>query len=713
MIGQTLAHYTITAPIGAGGMGVVWKAWDSKLERDVAIKTLPVQPDREARRRFLREAQIASALNHPNIVTVYEINSDGETDFIVMEYVRGQTLHQIIKTARPPVAAALGYASQIVEGVARAHAAGIVHRDLKPGNIMVTDEGLIKVLDFGLAKLAPESTAVNDAATLTALTAHGAALGTPAYMSPEQLVADSVDLRSDIFALGIILYELFTGINPFGADTRVDSVKRLLTTSPAAPRSMAHDIPEPLNRVILRCLERRREDRYEHAGALLADLRRIPLHDRPSRRRQRLMTGALLVLLALAVTAGLLWPTRQSGDATSSADGAVTLSPQQLTIAAAEQLRHYYRPKSVDEAIARLEDAIARAPDAAMSYAVLSEAYLLRYLATVDQQWLRFAEQQALKAIDLAPDLAAAHLALARAQFESGRRDEALTTVTRAADLDPRNAIVETTIAKVLAAQGRAADAEMRFGNAVALDPTDWRPATELALFLYRGTRFADAVTRLEQARALAPENQIILRNLSGALIQLDRFDDAASIIQRALEIAPSAALYANLGYIRFYQGRYEEAIPPFENALKLAPNNYRNWGNLGDAYRWTPARKHEAADAYARGITLAREAATASPEDLDVRSSLAVYLAKSDRVAECLEQLRHIAASDRPPAAAVHFKSALAFEIAGDRGNALAAMQRALDAGYPVRELRFEPDLAQMRLDVRYHRLLAAAGKK
>lgn len=711
MTGRTLAHYTITGQLGAGGMGVVWKGWDTRLQRDVAIKTLPPQPDGDARRRFFREAQMASALNHPNIVTVYEIDSEGDTDFIVMEYVQGRTLHAILKSERPPFPQALHWAIQAVDGVARAHAAGIIHRDLKPGNIMVTDDGRVKVLDFGLAKAAPEAPGESDAATQTRLTAYGNIVGTPSYMSPEQLVADAVDLRSDVFALGIILYELFTGINPFSGDTRVDSVTRLLSADPAPPRTLARDLPEPLDRIILRCLERRRENRYQHAGALLADLRlvapAVPIAPHP---RRPLTLAAAAVLIA-GIIGGALW-LKPGSTATGDAANAPPASAQQLTMTAMEQLRHYYRPNAADEAIAKLESALAQEADSGVAYAALSEAHLVKYLNTVDQQWLRSAEQHARKAVDLAPSLAAAHLSLARAQLEAGKRDDAMATLASADDLDPRNALVETTMARVLAAQGRPSEAEPRFVRALELDPKDWRPPTEFALFLYRATRYDEAAKRLEQARELAPENQIILRNLSGALIQLDRFDEAASVIQEALGIRPTAALHANLGYIRFYQGRYEDAIRPFEDAQKLTPNNYRNWGNLGDAYRWTPARKSEAADAYARAIDLARGAAKASPDDLDVRSSLAVYLAKSGRLEECREELHRITTSKRPTSAAVRFKTALAFELSGARDSALTWMQQAIEAGYPVRELQFEPDLAEMRRDVRYHRLLTRTTK-
>jgi serine/threonine protein kinase len=201
MIGRSLRQYVITAQLGQGGMGQVWKARDTILEREVALKILPPQyvDDPERKDRLFREAKSASALNHPNIVTIYEINSDQGIDFIAMEHVVGETLATLIHRGTLTVDAAIRLAIQVADGVGRAHRAGIVHRDLKPGNIMVTADGLVKVLDFGLAKAwAPARAAVDDV-TRMASTQVGTTVGTIGYMSPEQAIGDAVDARSDVF----------------------------------------------------------------------------------------------------------------------------------------------------------------------------------------------------------------------------------------------------------------------------------------------------------------------------------------------------------------------------------------------------------------------------------------------------------------------------------------------------------------------------------
>jgi len=207
--------------IGAGGMGEVWRAWDTKLERDVAIKILPSDPDAHSNRRerFLRDARAVSALIHPNIVTIHEINSDQGLDFIVMEYVRGTSLDAVLANGKLNVRQTLAYAIQIADALAAAHAAGVVHRDLKPGNIMIADSGLVKVLDFGLAKRMSSSSGSD--ITTGALTVEGAIVGTPAYMSPEQAVGGTVDPRSDLFSFGVVLYQMLAGQQPFQGESNV------------------------------------------------------------------------------------------------------------------------------------------------------------------------------------------------------------------------------------------------------------------------------------------------------------------------------------------------------------------------------------------------------------------------------------------------------------------------------------------------------------
>src|SRR5262245_14668440 len=260
MIGKTLRTYVVTRHLGQGGMGEVWLAHDTSLDRDVAIKVLPVGGsflDLSTRKeRFFREAKAASALNHPNIVTIYEINSDQGIDFIAMEYVQGSTLTAILQKGSLSIDRVTSYASQIAAAVGRAHRASIVHRDLKPGNIMVTDEDLVKVLDFGLAKAVP---ATSDAFAETVeakdgspapLTREGTTIGTIGYMSPEQSLGDAVDARSDVFSFGAILYEMLTGRRPFVAKTRSEMLQQLHLQTPPALETLRADVPASLRDIL-------------------------------------------------------------------------------------------------------------------------------------------------------------------------------------------------------------------------------------------------------------------------------------------------------------------------------------------------------------------------------------------------------------------------------------------------------------------------------
>jgi serine/threonine protein kinase len=259
MVSQKILHYQLVEKIGAGGMGEIYKAQDSRLNRLVAVKILSpgLSTDPERRRRFFQEAQAASALNHPNIITLYDIISEGDLQCIVMEYIAGKTLRDLIPAGGLPPTQALQYGTQIASALTAAHSAGIIHRDLKPSNIMVTTSGLIKVLDFGLAKWVDTglSGQGNEQSTVeAALTREGSIIGTVSYMSPEQAEGKHVDARSDIFSFGDVLYEMVTGKRAFEGRSGISTLSSILRDDVRPIHEAAPDVPQPLEQIILRCL---------------------------------------------------------------------------------------------------------------------------------------------------------------------------------------------------------------------------------------------------------------------------------------------------------------------------------------------------------------------------------------------------------------------------------------------------------------------------
>jgi serine/threonine protein kinase/Tfp pilus assembly protein PilF len=281
MIGRTLLHYTITEQIGEGGMGVVYKARDRRLNRMVVVKTL--RPDKiedaEKKKRFMQEAQAASALNHPNIVTIHDIATVDNIEFIVMEYVQGRSLDCIIPDNGLDLETALNYGIQIANALEAAHASGIVHRDLKPGNVMVTTNELVKLLDFGLAKLTEKPRQELDVTTTVhdrvPSTAEGALVGTIAYMSPEQALADALDGRSDLFSFGAVLYEMLTGQRAFKGASAIATLCGVLREDPPPPSSINSRVPPLLDALVMRCLQKRPEERYRNAPEVKAELEAI------------------------------------------------------------------------------------------------------------------------------------------------------------------------------------------------------------------------------------------------------------------------------------------------------------------------------------------------------------------------------------------------------------------------------------------------------
>jgi serine/threonine-protein kinase len=764
--GSKLGPYEIVSILGAGGMGEVYLAHDARLNRDVAIKVLPADRtlDEAARQRFLREARAASALNHPNIITIYETDSHDGVAFIAMEYVRGRSLAELLQERPLADTEAIAYATQIADALAKAHAAGIIHRDLKPGNVMVTEDGLVKVLDFGLAKLesiakgatAGKGIGPSSAETASLLSMPGTTLGTLSYMSPEQARGEATDSRSDIFSFGVVLFEMLTRELPFTGENLLAMLHSLHFGAPKDIRYLRPDLPPALASIVGHCLQKMPDDRYQNAAEIARDLRSgkasgmafaigsnatsaaglqttaqssAPAQSvsstnvaqtgmQRSRRKWKREGGlALLVMLAalLAIPAlrhriSSLWERPQP--AGNSAQVTVPDNPFALRTLAQTYLERWDVPDNLDRSITLLNRAIELDHDYAPAYASLTFAYFEKNRLNADSQWVKQATQSAARAVQLNGDLADARLAAGVAAMMASHNEEGEKEFRKAAELDPKSFKPHFWLGFMFNAAGKAKPAEAELHRALEQAPDNWRARMNLGLLYYKTARYPEAATAWEQVSKLTPDNFIVLNNLAAVYHQLDRYEDAAAVLQRSLQIKPDAYTYGNLGTLRFFQGRYEDAVPAFEKAVKLEANEYLWWGNLGDGYRWAPGQRAKAAPAYENAIRLARERLAAHADDQDARTYLALYLAKTGDKKAALAEVANFDGAPQKEAENL-FRSAVVHELGGERDVALATLSAAVKQGYSLKEIMNEPELLSLRADPRYQTLVTSAAHK
>ena len=740
MIGQTISHYQIDEKIGEGAMGEVYRARDLKLNRAVALKFIPAAMVNEAQRlnRFEREAQLLAALNHPNIAAIHGVEEYQGKPFLVMELVEGETLADHLLAGELPIADALRLALQIAAALKAAHKQGIIHRDLKPANIKITPDGIIKVLDFGLAKQFQDTSQEIDteAATLHALTMAGGVIGTPAYMAPEQAMGQAADRRADFFSFGAILYEMLTAQRAFSGPTLAAIMHAVLSTNPTSPRRLRPAVPVELDAAVMKSLNKKKELRQQDADELSRDLvqinatltaQSVALTTSPGRafrnlawryktwktehQRAAFIAAALVVVVIFGAVATVALKRRAV--AVAGPGATVSLKPLDASASTYELfqqgsafLERYDKEESLNGAMQDFQAALAKDTNYSPAYAGLGLAYLLKYQANRDKQLLDTAFSNAKQAVDLNGQLADNRVSLGRVLVEKGDADKAEAEFKQALMVDPLNASAHRGLGDVERARKHWTEAETFYKKAIDLRPKDWDLRLTLGNFYFRQSRYAEAEQAFAEVTRLVPDCYLGYRNLGVAYHMQAHFAEASAEFQKALQIKPSAITYSNLGTSLFFQGLYQQSVVAMEKAVQMGANNAQNWINLGDAYRWTPGNEDKAKDAYRTAIKMIRGELSAKPNDADLRSRLALCMAKIDEKKEALAEAAAVEALDRT--ASVLSRLVSVYEICGQRKQALDTMAAALKAGYSMEEFGRDPELLELRKDPGFHKLVA-----
>ncbi len=655
-VGSQIGVYEILGIIGRGGMGEVYRARDTRLDRVVALKTLPADlahdPDR--RQRFEREARLTSSLNHPNIVVVYDIGEHEGVNFIAMEYVEGETLYSLLRRGPLSAQVAAELAAQIADGLARAHGAGFIHRDLKPSNIMVTPERRAKILDFGLGKILAAESAETD--VLTALGAHGPAttpgilLGTAAYMAPEQAQGRVADLRSDQFALGLILYEMLTGKHPFRRASSVQTLTAIIQDDAPPISALAPRTPEALVLIIDRCLAKDAGDRFESTTDLARALRDICDHLRSGRmlapvvavrKRSPRWVGAAVVGALVAAGAVAGWPylgtgpsllpgdkqvavlpfTNVGGDATNQAlaDGLTEVLTTRLT-----QLERFAGSLRVVPATEVRQQQITSARDAHRVFGV-------NLVVSGSLQRVSDRLRVTLNVIDPATlrQVRADTLELAL-QDVSALQDEVLLRLTRLLDIE----IAPEALAFVSAGGTRAPGAyEFYLQGRGYLQRFERAENLDVALELFQRAIRLDPDYRL--AHAAIAETYWRKYEATKDAAWVERARESG---QTALRLSPALAqVRVTLGLMAIGTGRYEEAITELTAALTQDPANADAYRELGRAY--------DALGDTVRAETTFKTAIGARPGDWTAYNSLGRFYAAHRRQADAAAQFERVVA--------------------------------------------------------------------
>lgn len=708
--GRRISHYQVEELLGSGGMGDVYRATDLRLGRHVALKFLRPLADPALRQRILREAQAASSLDHPNICTIFEVDETSEGDvFIAMAFYQGETLDRVL--ARGPLAPkrALPIAAQVGRGLAAAHEELIVHRDVKPANLMLTRGDTVKILDFGIAKIAGDPRATD----------HGSVLGTPAYMSPEQLRSEPVDQRTDIWALGVVLYEMLTGRPPFRGESLAAVIGSILEAQPEAASRAARGIPPRVDAILAKALSKDPRFRYERADTLVRDLLEL---------QSALDTSAITLgrppVAAVSSIAVLPFADMSPGqDQEYLCDGIaeeilreLSRIPELYVASRTSSFQYKRQGGDVREIGARLnvgsilEGSVRRSGDrlrVSVELVSVENGYRLWYerydremkdiFAIEDEIAERIAEALKVTLVEKRQasssersSTAAESYALylqGRQFFHQHRRkafEIALQTFSRVIELDPGYA----------RAYAGVADCQ-----------------SFLSLYFNKGKE-AVAAADLASARALelGPDLSDAHASRGLALFQQRRFQDAEDHLKRAIELDPRLyTAHYIYGRVCFSEGRIPEAAAHFQEAVGLVPEAYDSWYLLGMCFRrMGEAEKARRADLEC--IEAVKKRIRSHPDDTRAFTMGASVLAELGEPERAAEWVARALAID-PEEAIIAYNAGCVYVTLGKRAEALACLETAVVEGGLSRDwVANDPDLDPLRGDPAFEALVARA---